>query len=123
MIVSAPFRRQMQPKRSAPRVAASSRCAVHPLGVLAEKPRQLTGMGRQHRPATPVARLELVQGVSVEHDRHLGGGEQLVAQAHRLRRASEPRADRNRPRLRRGAERVGPGHLHRLQEPHLDHRQ
>ena len=55
-----------------------------------------------------------MQRVGVEHERHLTAGEQLVAQAQRLRRASEPRADRDRARL--GEHRARrPSHLHGLQ--------
>ena len=124
MIVSAPFSRQMQPKRSAPRVAASSRCAFTQLGLLAEQPRQLAGMRRQHRPGTPVARLELVQGVRVER-----------RAAPRRRRAarragsSPPACVRapGRSRSRRAFAEAASASAHVTftgsQQPHLDHRE
>ena len=122
-IVSAPLSRQTQPNRSAAAPGGLEPVRVHPVGALAEQPAELARVRRQHRPRAPVARLELVQRVGVEHELLLARSQQLVPERLRGGIAAETGPDRERAGLRSGVDGIRPGQLHGLEQLGLDDRQ
>ena len=90
MIVSAPFSSGDAAEALGTTVAAaSSRCAfTHSDSSRAAAPAHPHEASSTAR--TPSRRLEVVQRVGIEHERYLAGGEQLVAQAQRLRVRPSP---------------------------------